>query len=277
MDEYRRGEFVFDVTDAGPAQGESVVLLHGYPENRGSWAAVTPLLTEAGYRVLAPDQRGYSPRARPHRRRDYRTSERVDDVLALIDAAGAGKVHLVGHDWGGAVAWAFAAAHPERLHTVTSLTTPHPRAFQASMVRSRQIARSWYMLAYQLPWLPETGYSRLGEPLTRRALARSGLPEEAIERYVAPLRDKGAARAALNWYRAIPFSRPAGRITVPTLYVYASGDAFLSRKAADLTVRYVDGPYEYVVMEHATHWLPECNADDVARLVIAHAGRHSTG
>lgn len=277
MDEYRRGELVFDVTDAGPAQGEVVVLLHGYPENRGSWAAVTPLLTEAGYRVLAPDQRGYSPRARPRRRRDYRASELVADVLALLDAADVEKVHLVGHDWGGAVAWAFAAAHPERLHTVTSLTTPHPRAFRASMVRSSQLAHSWYMLAYQLPWLPETGYGKRGEPLTRRALARSGLPEEAIERYVAPLRDKAAARGALNWYRAVPFSPPSGPVTVPTLYVYATKDAFLTRSAADLTARYVDGPYEYVVMEDATHWLPECNAADVARLVVAHARRHAGG
>src|SRR3954453_17931799 len=136
MDEFTRGRLTFDVTDAGTADGDVVVLLHGYPENRTSWRAVTPLLTAAGYRVLSPDQRGYSPRARPKRRRDYRITELVEDIAALVDASGADKVHLVGHDWGGAVAWAFASLHPERLHTVSSLTTPHPRAMVASMVRS---------------------------------------------------------------------------------------------------------------------------------------------
>src|SRR3954468_10938016 len=146
MDEFSRAGLVFDVTDAGQRDGDAVVLLHSYPENRTSWDAMTPLLTAAGYRVLAPDQRGYSPRARPLRRRDYKMSELVADVLALVDASGADKVHLVGHDWGGAVAWAFAGAHPDRLNTLTSLTTPHPRAFLASMVRSGQLLHSWYML-----------------------------------------------------------------------------------------------------------------------------------
>src|SRR5690349_17488584 len=152
MNEFRRGPLVFDVTDSGPPDGEVVVLLHGYPENRTSWSAMTPLLTAEGYRVLAPDQRGYSPTARPRRRRDYRASELVADTLALVDASGAERVHVVGHDWGGAVAWAFAAAHPERVQTVTSLTTPHPRAMQAAMLRSAQLLKSWYMLMFQLPW-----------------------------------------------------------------------------------------------------------------------------
>src|SRR3954451_6799388 len=123
---------------------------------------MTPLLTQAGYRVLAPDQRGYSPRARPKRRRDYRTTELADDILALVDASGADKVHLVGHDWGGAVAWSFAHAHPERLHTVTSLTTPHPRAFAKSMVTGSQGLRSWYMAMFQLPFLPELAITARG-------------------------------------------------------------------------------------------------------------------
>jgi pimeloyl-ACP methyl ester carboxylesterase len=274
VNEYSRGELVFDVTDAGPPDGEVVVLLHGFPENRSSWDKVTPLLTAAGYRTLAPDLRGFARRARPTRRRDYAMREIVGDVLALVDASGAERVHVVGHDWGGAAAWAFAAEHPDRVRTLTSLTTPHPRALRASLVRSRQLLKSWYMVLFQLPWLPETGYGQRGLPMTRRALARSGLPEDAIDRYVTPLAEPGAARTALNWYRGIPFSPPVGPVTVPTLYVYATGDQFLARSPADLTANYVEGPYEYVVMEGATHWLPECNADDVARLVLAHARRH---
>lgn len=274
MDEFRNGPLVFDVTDSGPADGEVLVLLHGYPENRTSWSAMTPLLTAEGYRVLAPDQRGFSRTARPRRRRDYRMDELVGDTLALIDASGAERVHLVGHDWGGGLAWTFAARHPDRLHTVTSLTTPHPRAMAASMLRSRQLLKSWYMLAFQLPWLPEAGYSKRGLPATRRALERSGLSKEAIDRYVAPLTEPGAARGPLNWYRALPFGQPAGRVAVPALYVYATEDAFLGRKAADLTGEYVDGPYQYEVIEGATHWLPENNAEQMASLLVAHARKH---
>src|SRR5439155_25778648 len=201
VDTFARGSLTFDVTDAGPPEGDVVVLLHGFPENRTSWHAVIPLLTAAGYRVLAPDQRGYSPGARPSRRRDYRISELAGDVVALIDASGASRVHLVGHDWGGGVAWAVAGAHPNRLHTVTSLTTPHPRAMVASFVRSNQLLHSWYMLAFQLPFLPELGYRGRGLDVTRRALRRSGLAEDAIDRYVTPLQQPGAALSAINWYR----------------------------------------------------------------------------
>jgi pimeloyl-ACP methyl ester carboxylesterase len=272
MDEFTRDGYVFDVTDAGPAEGDVFVLLHGYPENRTSWQGVTPLLTDAGYRVLAPDQRGYSPRARPLRRRDYRTDEPVADTLALVDASGADRVHLVGHDWGGAVAWAFAAAHPDRLHTVTSLTTPHPKAFLASMVRSAQLLHSWYMVFFQLPVLPEQAFTPRMENRLRRALAKTGLPADAIDRYVTPLKEPDAARAAINWYRGAPLSkRSEGRITVPTLYAYATGDVFLCRKAADLTGNYVDAPYRYEVLDGRTHWLPEEAPDEVTRLLIEHA------
>ena len=274
MHEFSRGGLTFDVDDSGPQDGQVVVLLHGYPENRTSWRAITPQLTAAGYRVLAPDQRGYSPGARPRRRRDYRITELADDVLALVDASGADKVHLVGHDWGGGVAWAFATLHPERLHTVTSLTTPHPRAMAASMLRSNQLLHSWYMLFFQLPALPEMGFTRM-ERTNRRALARSGLNDEAIERYVTPMKQPGAARGPINWYRALPLSKPLkGKITVPALYVYATKDMFLGRKAADLTGNYIEAPYRYEVLEGATHWLPEQNADTVAQLVIEHAGKH---
>jgi pimeloyl-ACP methyl ester carboxylesterase len=275
VNEFTRGGFTFDVSDSGPADGPVIVLLHGYPENRTSWDAVTPLLTAAGFRVLAPDQRGYSPRARPRRRRDYRVSELVEDIVVLVEASGADKVHLVGHDWGGAVAWAFSMLHPELLHTVTSLTTPHPRAFLASMVRSNQLLHSWYMLFFQLPAIPELGYTRM-EKQTRQALAKSGLNADAADRYVTPLKQPGAARAAINWYRGMPLSRPIpGKVTVPALYVYATGDMFLGRKAADLTGNYVEAPYRYEVIEGATHWLPEQNTDEVGQLVIEHANKHA--
>ena len=126
MDQYSRGELVFDVIDDGPADGPVVILLHGFPQLNTSWDGVIPKLTARGYRCLAPNQRGYSRGARPTRRRDYRMSELVGDVRALIDASGAQRVHLVGHDFGALVTWFAAAQMPDRLATATALSTPHP-------------------------------------------------------------------------------------------------------------------------------------------------------
>src|SRR2546423_17637 len=204
MQTFTRGGLVFDVTDSGPADAPAVVLLHGYPENRTSWHAVTPALVDAGFRVLAPDQRGYSPGARPRGRRAYRMQHLVGDVVALLDAAGVDRAHVVGHDWGGGVAWALAESHPQRLLTVTSLSTPHPRAMLKAMLTGTQAFKSWYMFMFQLPWLPELAYRPRLEKRLRDTLRRSGLSDDAIDRYIPPLREPGAATAAINCYRAMP-------------------------------------------------------------------------
>jgi pimeloyl-ACP methyl ester carboxylesterase len=276
MHEFQRADLTFDVTDSGPPDGDVVVLLHGYPENRTSWDAVTPHLARAGFRVLAPDQRGYSPRARPRGRRAYALQHLAGDVVALLDAAGVEKAHVVGHDWGGGVGWALADWHPARLHTVTSLTTPHPRAMAKAMVTGTQAFTSWYMFVFQLPVLPELAYRDRMQKRLRDTLRGTGLPDEAIDRYVTPLREPGAATAAINWYRAMPFStRPPGKVSVPTLYVYGTKDAFLGRKAADLTGDYVRAPYRYEVLDGVTHWMPEEIPERVARLVTEHARAHT--
>jgi pimeloyl-ACP methyl ester carboxylesterase len=140
MEHYRRDDLIFDVRDAGPPDGSVVVLLHGFPQSNDSWNAVIDRLTARGYRCLAPNQRGYSPGARPSRRRDYRMSELVADVGALIDASGARRVHLVGHDWGAAVAWAVAAEMPERLETVSPISVRIPLR---SSSRSSPVVRAW--------------------------------------------------------------------------------------------------------------------------------------
>ncbi len=144
-------------TDEGPLDGDVVVLLHGFPTDRTSWDRVAARLHEAGLRTLAPDQRGYSPGARPtDEDEDYRLRAAVGDVLALIEASGRERVHLVGHDWGGALAWLVAANHPTRIASLTVLSTPHPaamsRAWRSGIDQKR---RSWYMAAFQVPWVPE--------------------------------------------------------------------------------------------------------------------------
>lgn len=274
MEELRRDGLVFDVTDTGPANGEVVVLLHGWPQDRFAWRAVGYRLVAQGYRVLAPDQRGYSPRARPSGTAAYRMSQLVADVLALVDASGSHRVHLVGHDWGGAVAWAFAERHPDRLHSLTVVSTPHHRAMAWALRHGDQARRSWYMLAFQLPLLPEAVLRRR----LPEVLHSSGLPDEDTARYVARFRQPGAARGGLAWYRALrpragttlhrkrP-TRTPGPITVPTTYLWGRRDPALGRAAAERTARWVGADYRFVEVD-AGHWLPETHPDEVADAVL---------
>ena len=260
----------FDVRERGPAEGEVAILLHGYPESKESWDEVAPSLADAGYRVLAPDQRGYSAGARPRGRRHYTVERLTGDVLALADAAGAERFHVIGHDWGGILAWALGTSHPQRLASLTSLTTPHPSAFARSLVSSTQILRSWYVLFYQLPLLPELSETTsVGSAIFRRTLVRSGLAPERADRYVELLRS-GAAGPAVNWYRGLPFAPRStfGSVAVPTLYIYAGADFALGRKAAEDTGRYVSGDYRYEVIEGASHWLPEENPEQITPTIL---------
>jgi pimeloyl-ACP methyl ester carboxylesterase len=272
MDSFSRGDLVFDVRDSGPADGDPVVLLHGFPQNSSSFDRMSPALHSAGLRTLAPDQRGYSPRARPEGRSAYRMREVVDDVLALLDAAGLSSAHVVGHDWGGIAAWALAAWHPWRVRTLTALSVPHPAAMAQAMAHSDQALRSSYIGFFQLPVVPEGVLLAGGGTVLRRGLLRGGLPEDLVETYVSRMREPGALTAALNWYRALPLSlrTPAGVVRVPTLHVWGAGDAFLSRAAVEASREFVAAPYALEVLEDGNHWVPELAADRTAELVTAH-------
>jgi pimeloyl-ACP methyl ester carboxylesterase len=282
MDSYRRGELRFDVVDRGPAGGEAVVLLHGFPQWAASWDRVVPPLVDAGLRALAPDQRGYSPGARPVGRRAYRIEELVGDTIALLDAAGIRRAHVVGHDWGGGVAWSLAMWHPDRLASLTALSTPHPTALLRSLPRSAQLLRSWYIAAVQLPAVPERLLA-VGTPAGRdrlvRVLAGAGLAADRARDCVDRLAAPGALTATLNWYRAMPLARPRTprRVTVPTLYVWGSGDRFVGRAAAEGTAHQVDGPYRLEVLEGAGHWLPDQHPRRVADLIASHVRRNPAG
>jgi pimeloyl-ACP methyl ester carboxylesterase len=281
MDQYRRGELVFDVIDEGPADGPVVVLLHGFPQFNTSWSAVIPRLTARGYRCVAPNQRGYSPGARPTRRRDYRTTELVGDVEALIDALGTDRVHLVGHDWGAGLAWALAAEFPERIATLTALSVPHPGAFLKGLVTTRQCLQSWYIYAFQLPWVPERvflGADRSGKGLSYLFLQRYlNQTPDAANRDAAAMSAPGALTAALNWYRAMPLSdlrRGTGKIAVPTMYVWSDGDGAVAAKPARDTARYVTGEYRFEVLHGVSHWMLDERPDAVADLMLEWLAAH---
>lgn len=270
-----RDGLVLDVHDSGPLDGEVVVLLHGWPADSSCWAAVTPPLVDAGLRVVALDQRPVAAGARPRGRRPYRMPELVADVVALLDRLGSTPVHLVGHDWGGAVAWSLAASHPERLASLTVLSTPHPRAMAASLVRSPQLLRSTYVGLFQLPFVPEVLLGAAGGTVLRRVLRRSGLSAPWADAYADRLADADTRRASLGWYRALPLSagEVAGPVDVPTTYAWSTGDAALDRTAAEATADHVTGPYRFVVVDDAPHWLPEERPDLVADLVLAQVDR----
>jgi pimeloyl-ACP methyl ester carboxylesterase len=272
MEEFRRGELIFDVIDAGPADGPVVVLLHGFPEQHTMWQSIIPRLTAQGYRCLAPRQRGYSPRARPPRRRDYRVEELADDVRALIDASGAQRVHLVGHDWGATVAWRVAQLFPDRLLTVTPMSVPHPGAFLRALLTSRQVLASWYILFFQLPRIPEWYLTRGGGKFTLSGLveSRTQHARALVDAEAKALAEPGALTAALNWYRAVPLSnsRDAGKkVTVPTMHVWSDGDVALLEKGARLTGDYVAGEYRFEVLR-GSHWILDEQPDTMADLLL---------
>jgi pimeloyl-ACP methyl ester carboxylesterase len=273
MEQFRRGELVFDVIDAGPADGPVVILLHGFPEQHTMWQPIIPQLTAQGYRCLAPRQRGYSPDARPTRRRDYRISELADDVRTLIDASGAERVHLVGHDWGSTVAWQVAQQFPGRLLTLTTLSVPHPGAFLKALMTSRQVLASWYILFFQLPRVPEWYLKRGRGTFTLSGLveSRAAHAQALADAEARALAEPGALTAALNWYRAIPLglSRDTDtKVTVPTMYVWSDGDIALLEKGARLCGDYVLGEYRFEVLKGVSHWILDEEPDTTAALLL---------
>jgi pimeloyl-ACP methyl ester carboxylesterase len=270
--QYSHAGLTFDVSDRGPLAGRVLIPLHGFPEDRHCWDPLVATLTAAGYRTLAPDQRGYSPGSTPLGRRAYTLDHLAGDVLALADAAGATRFDVVGHDWGAAVAWYLAGYIPDRVRTLTALSVPHPRAFRRAMGRSTQALHSWYILFFQLPLAPEMVLARAGEHRVAAALERSGLDAVSARRYAARAADPAAVTGPLNWYRAIPFSgrERLGPIFIPTLLLWGDRDRFLTRAAAEACARYVTGPYRFVSLPGATHWLPSASADQVAPPLLEH-------
>jgi pimeloyl-ACP methyl ester carboxylesterase len=268
-----RGNLRFDVHTWGPQDGTPVLLLHGFPQSGASWAAVATRLADAGFFCIAPDQRGYSPGARPLRRRDYVLRELVADAVAVVDdvLGPDARVHLVGHDWGAAVAWSLAARHPERIATLTAVSVAPPKAFLRSLLTSRQGLASWYMYVFQLPWLPERV---LGSGARLRAgLRRIGQSPEVAARDAAAFADPGRLTAAVNWYRGMFVAPPSfdPKVTVPTRFVWSDGDAALTRQSTVHAQAEVSGPYEFIELAGVSHWIPDEVPDQLAEIVAAHA------
>jgi len=270
-------DLTFDAAAEGPAEGAPVLLLHGYPESSWSWRHIQAPLAGAGYRSVAPDLRGYSPGARPAEPTAYAMSTLVSDVVGFADRLGWDTFHLVGHDWGGAAAWHVAGRHPDRLRTLSVVSTPHPRAFLGAKSSSRgssdddQAAKSAYMDFFRQPGSEEVLLADGGARF-RGALAASGLDAESIDHYYAALSSPEAMVGALNWYRGAQPTDAAGMgpVTTPTLYVWSTNDTALGRTAAEATAAQVEGPYEFVELDGISHWIPEQAPD----ALVGHLLRH---
>jgi pimeloyl-ACP methyl ester carboxylesterase len=271
------GPLTFDARAAGPEGGEPVLLLHGFPQTSLAWASQLTALGAAGHRAVAFDQRGYSPRARPAEVEAYGSSELTADVIGVADALGFDRFHLVGHDWGGAVAWQVAGRHPERLRTLTSLSTPHPAAFRQSIQDGEQRDKSSYMLFFRSPEAEPFFLDNDAAGL-RALYTASGLADDAVEEYVRVLTQPGAMTGALNWYRAADLGlvEGLGPITMPTMYVWSTYDPALGREAAEATAAHVEGPYRFKILEGVSHWIAEEAPDALNTLLVEHLGAAST-
>jgi pimeloyl-ACP methyl ester carboxylesterase len=265
------GGLTFSVDVAGPAGGEPVLLLHGFPETRHMWRAQLEALGAAGYRAIAPDQRGYSTGARPPNTEDYATASLVADACGLVDRLGHPRFHLVGHDWGGQIAWLTAAAHPERVATLSILSRPHPAAFVRAMREdAAQSARSGHHRAFR----EDDAVARMraaGLKPLRDAMQNQGVPAVDAEVYCQKLLEPGGIEGAMNWYRASGLqAAETPPIAAPTLYVWGDADATVGRLAAELTREYVTGPYRFEEVAGAGHFVVDQMPARVSELLLSH-------
>ncbi|MFZ2174298.1 MAG: alpha/beta fold hydrolase [Rhodococcus sp. (in: high G+C Gram-positive bacteria)] len=268
------GDLTFDLTVGGPADGDPVVLLHGFPESAASWGPVAAILNDSGLRTYAPDQRGYSPGARPDGVDAYRTEHLVADVIGILDALDLGSAHLVGHDWGAIVAWVTAARHPDRVSSLTAVSVPHPGAFGWALREDAdQQERSSYIRLLRMEGKAEHVLLRENAgPL--RAMFGDVVAPDLVDRHVKLLTEPGALTAALGWYRAMTSDlESTPPVTVPTTYVWSTGDMALGRAGAERCGEFVTAPYEFVVLEDATHWIPEQCPRALADAVLHRVGK----
>jgi pimeloyl-ACP methyl ester carboxylesterase len=256
----------FAIDEAG--EGDYVALcLHGFPESRFSWRHQLPVLASMGWRAVAPDMRGYGETSRPSDRAAYRMEHLVADAAALFDALGARRRLLVAHDWGALIAWQFAMQKMRPLDGLVIMNVPHPAVFRAVLRRSpRQLARSWYVFFFQVPFLPEAmlgarGARAVGQAFIGMAVDKSAFPAEVLAHYRTNAMAPGALTAMINYYRAnfglLGRAAPATVIETPTLLIWGEEDTALGLEltegyapyVADFTLRRIPGVSHWVQQE----------------------------
>lgn len=264
-----------NVAEAG--YGAPVLLLHGFPDSWQLWRHQIAALADSGFRVIAPDLRGFGESDKPESVDDYNLLNLVGDVAGLLDELEVHRSVVVGHDWGAALAWAFAAFVPDRVEKLVAVSVGHPEAFAGAGVEQKQL--SWYMLWFQFPGVAETGLAENDWAFFRDWAwggARPGDDEDA-DRQIAAMSRPGALTAGLNWYRAnvapaayhhdaTAFGVPA--VSCPTMGVWSSGDMALTEQQMTGSEKYVSGPWRYERIEGVSHWVPVHAADRLSALLL---------
>lgn len=260
----------FHIAQAGDPDGKLVLMLHGFPQSWYMWRHQIQHLAAAGYHVWCPDQRGYNLSDKPKGRAQYGLNHLTQDVLAILDAAKAERCYLVGHDWGGAVAWWFASSYPERVEKLAICNSPHHSAFGRALRKDwRQRLKSFYMLVFQMPWLPEFLWGLADGKLAAR-LSFGKYPEafdaQTLKIYREAWAQKGAKTAMLNWYRALFSAKiprpPHKTLPMPVLILWGEQDNILPPDLAEASLKYcADGHVEY--QPSASHWIAEQAPDFV--------------
>ena len=270
------GTYTFNAVERGDPFDEPVILLHGFPETSYMWRRMQDLLADNGYYTLAPDQRWYSPGARPSAVRDYDIAALAGDVIAIADSRGLESFHLIGHDWGSAVAWYVAWQHPERIRCLTAMSVPHLEAFRIALTTDPlQYEASRYMRLFRWPVLPEI-FLRSRNLKNMRAIWEESTDDE-VARYVEVFRGRGAVRAALNWYRANYRSLTGSAVAlcpvrVPTLFLWGNGDPAILRSGAELNKDYVSRSYSEHFID-AGQWLVQEAFPEVSARILGHLDR----
>ncbi|MFT3762302.1 MAG: alpha/beta hydrolase [Pseudoxanthomonas sp.] len=260
-----------------PAEAPLVLFLHGFPQFADAWKPVLSAVGASAFHAVAVDQRGYSPGARPDGIDNYTTKELVADVLHFAEVLGHDRFHLVAHDWGGMIAWELAARFPERLMTLSVLSTPHTTSILHCIRTDEEQARkSEYILFFRLPDHAVEAAMLANNAERLRVAYRGQLSPEDVERNVRRLSEPGALTAALNWYRALDMDVHVGSVHVPTLFIWGEKDHALGEAAAIGTSRHVAGPYRFVRLSNRSHWLLEEAPDEISKLIVEHLKLHGT-
>ncbi|MBU2669800.1 alpha/beta hydrolase [Actinoplanes bogorensis] len=262
----------FDVYEGGPADGDPVLLLHGFPQDHREFDLLAPRLHEKGLRTYALDQRGTSPGARPSDVGAYRLSEPTADAVAVLDALGLESAHVIGHDWGAIVGWWLAAGHPERVRTLTAVSVPHPKALGLALrTRASQRARMSYFKVFQSSIAER--FLLAGDGAVLKAMLKP-IGERGLQ-YVESMRDDpGRLTGGLNWYRASASRQnQAGIVSVPTTYVWSDKDGVVTLAAALRTRDWVEADYQLVAMRGISHWVPEQASAALADAALKRIGK----
>ena len=266
------------LVEAGPEDGRAAILLHGFPEFWWAWREQIQPLADAGFRVIVPDLRGYNLSEAPPGVAAYTLDRLAGDVVAMATALAIERFDLVGHDWGGVVAWHVAARHAARLARLVIMAAPHPDiGLREALADAAQAARSSYVLFFQLPWLPEAALAAFNFAILRRKLRASAnagtFDRGTLDRYVTAWKRPGRLAAMLNYYRALPLRNArSGRITTPTAILWGKRDSFLGQHLARASLAHCDDAAIEVIAD-TTHWLHHEQPDRVTALILRHLDR----